>query len=112
MLSQNQSIESLKLGNNKLKDKSCEYIYEGLKDNSRLTQLHLEGNSFGNEGARFIAMLLLSTKTELTHLYLDNNLVEDEGAEFLATSLRANKVLQYLYLNNNRINYKGLYKLG
>jgi Ran GTPase-activating protein (RanGAP) involved in mRNA processing and transport len=78
----------LKLGNNKLKDKSCEHIYEGLKDNHQLTHLHLEGNQFGTEGARFIAILLLSKKTELTHLYLDNNLIEDEGAEFLATSLK------------------------
>ncbi len=112
MLSQNHTIESLKLGNNKLKDKSCESLYEGLKTNEKITQLHLEGNKLGNDGARYIAMLLMSNKTELTHLYLNNNLIEDEGAEFIATALKSNRTLQYLYLNNNSINYHGLHKLA
>jgi hypothetical protein len=42
---------------------------------------------------------------------VDKNLIEDEGAEFFATALRINKSLEYLYLNNNNLNYPGLHKL-
>ena len=40
----NKSIAVLKLSFNKIKDKGCEYLYEGLKDNKALTTLHLDNN--------------------------------------------------------------------
>ena len=103
-LRSNQSVLSLKLGFNKLKDKACEYMYEGLKENSTLSQLHLENNQITNDGARFLAMSLLANKySALTHIYLDHNLIDDEGADHLSTALRNNRSLQYIYMNNNKI---------
>lgn len=44
MLSINKKIEFLKLSFNKIKDKGCEYLYEGLKANKVLTVLCVDNN--------------------------------------------------------------------
>ena len=40
----NKTLDTLKLSFNKIKDKGCEYLYEGLKDNKSLTTLYLDNN--------------------------------------------------------------------
>lgn len=40
----NKTLDTLKLSFNKIKDKGCEYLYEGLKDNKTLTTLYLDNN--------------------------------------------------------------------
>lgn len=65
----------------------------------------------GNEGARFLGMLLLQN-TDLTHLYLEGNPIDDEGCEHLAVGLKNNRSLEYLYLNNSQITGIGAMKFA
>jgi len=51
-------LESLRLSFNRIKDKGCEYLFEGLKDNRTLNTLYIDNNLISNEGSRFIARLI------------------------------------------------------
>lgn len=53
------SVSILKLGGNKLKENSCQSLYQALKDNRCMSELHLDENMIGGQGARYLGMLLL-----------------------------------------------------
>lgn len=55
-----------------MKDKACEYLLEGLHNNTTLTQLQLDNNHITCEGVAYLAKLLTKNQT-ITHLYLEHN---------------------------------------
>ena len=40
----NKTLETLRLSFNKIKNKGCEYLLEGLKDNKTLNTLYIDNN--------------------------------------------------------------------
>jgi len=72
-----------------------------------LQTLSLSNNKIGREGCITISNLLQKEGSKLTRLSLDSTGMENEGAEILSSSLRNNKKLQILELNQNDINERG-----
>ncbi|KAF9960013.1 hypothetical protein BGZ72_008212 [Mortierella alpina] len=86
-------------------------LYNSLKTNSTLTDLHLVGNSIGDSGAQALAAAL-KTNTTLTILNLVGNSIMDDGARALSKALKINSTLTTLDLRDNLIGYDGLLALS
>lgn len=86
------SISSLKLGFNKLKDKSMEYLFEALRDNRCLRELNLENNMLSSDSAQYLGLLIAENK-DITHIYLEGNQIDDEACEKIAMGIRCNSTL-------------------
>ncbi len=94
----------LQLGDCGIEDLSCldEYSIPNL------TQLTLESNAIGNEGAMCIANNLLGSSSQLGMLFLKHCGIGDEGAKALSAALCANTSLQRLDLLTNKISIDGM----
>ena len=75
-------------------------LAEALKTNTTLTDIILDNNKIGDEGAKAIAEAL-KTNTTLINLKLSTNIIGDEGANALAEALKTNTTTK-LNLDNNR----------
>ena len=68
-LSVNQTLQHLDLSNNYIKEKECEIIGEGLKDNHHIFGLHMQGNDCTVDAKGYIKPIAYLNKTEQAHLY-------------------------------------------
>jgi len=100
------SITSLSLYNNNIRDAGARDLAEVLKLNASLTSLDLVYNQIGDDGARDIAEAL-KLNASLTYLDLHNNNIGDAGARDIAEALKLNASLTYLDLHNNNIGEAG-----
>jgi len=89
---------------------NCPYITDiSALDNTlpNLQKLNLSCYNIGREGIRTISSLLQKEGSNLTHLFLQDVGIDDEGAEMIASSLKHNKKLEELNLENNNIERNG-----
>lgn len=106
-LPENKSLLTLDLSRKGLTDHHAKLIADTIKVNKKLRRLELEGNSFGPEACKYFAEALKYNKT-LKYLDLENNKLTNQGEDCsgiiaLFRSLRNNKSLISLNLNNNYI---------
>ena len=71
-----------------------------------VTEINLNSEEIGDEGAKAIALVLM-VNTSLSTLYLYGNKIGDEGAKDIALALMVNTSLSDLYLNGNQIGNEG-----
>ena len=71
----------------------------------------MSDNNIGDEGAKYIADMLVVNKT-LQKIYLSNNNISDKGADSIAASLVINKSIRSIWLRNNKIGDQGAEKLA
>jgi Ran GTPase-activating protein (RanGAP) involved in mRNA processing and transport len=133
-LRSNQSVSTLNLRGNDLRDEGCDAISDILRNNvlecliiadnrlarvrrlarelqySRLRHLDLGNNSIGEDGAELLAGALLAHPT-LLHLDLSHNVVGSRGGEAFARALRGNSTLTTLLLRGNNIQNIGGFAL-
>lgn len=65
----NQFLKHLDLSHNYIKEKECEVIGEGLKDNHHILGLHMQGNDCTVDAKGYIVPLEYVNKTEQAHLH-------------------------------------------
>mmetsp|Transcript_27795 Transcript_27795/g.57628 ORF Transcript_27795/g.57628 Transcript_27795/m.57628 type:complete len:432 (+) Transcript_27795:27-1322(+) len=98
------NLAHLRLGDCGIEDVSC------LDDCDipNLTQLTLESNAIGNEGAMCVANNLLGSSSKLNRLCLKSCGIGDEGAQALSARLSTNTSLKHLDLLANKISIDGM----
>ena len=109
-LAENQNIEELHLGWNRLRAKACGHFLKPLISNSRIIILDLSWNGAGLLAAKAIFELLRKNNT-LEKLYLDNNQFNTECATYIGKGLAKNETLKILTLNGNPLESSGCYAL-
>jgi Ran GTPase-activating protein (RanGAP) involved in mRNA processing and transport len=134
-LSTNRSITSLDLSHNRIGDKGCGWLCDGLLINTMLKHLDMSYNEFGDAGVVYISDLLMSnislvtvnlsknkigkegvhaisramlSNTTLLNLNLSYSIVDKEAAEYLAKGLKGNKSLTNLSLDYCSIDSAGM----
>jgi len=98
-------VETLDLSWNKLKHKGALALAEGMQENKVLRFLNISWNSIGEEAGKMFGRVIAEDKI-LEHLDLGNCMLETPSITVIAQGLEANKALNKLILDNNRI---GLY---
>ena len=78
-------------------DKGAAALAEALKENQSLQELRLRDNKISDEGAKALAKEL-KVNTALQKLYLESNNISDKGAKALAEALKVNTALRKLRL--------------
>ncbi|GMH37109.1 hypothetical protein BSKO_04982 [Bryopsis sp. KO-2023] len=99
----NQSIVTLRLGDNGLNDAAVGLILRALAINTRIQEVDLSMNQMGLAGANSIAELLLSKDSNLTSLNLSHNKLPDKGGAAIVDALYSNTTLTELNLSNNKL---------
>eukprot|EP00029_Vermamoeba_vermiformis_P005289 TRINITY_DN1793_c0_g1_i4.p1 TRINITY_DN1793_c0_g1~~TRINITY_DN1793_c0_g1_i4.p1 ORF type:complete len:603 (-),score=117.67 TRINITY_DN1793_c0_g1_i4:86-1840(-) len=100
------SITQLNLEGNKIGAEGARYLAAALEKNSSITQLSLARNNMGDKGAQYLAAAL-EKNSSITDLDLRNNNIGDEGAQYLATVLEKNSSITDLDLRSNKIGAEG-----
>ena len=99
----NRSLLHLSLNANALDAKCVGALAEGLMSNSTLKKLSLEYCKLGPDCGPMLGGILASAKTGLSKMKLKGNHLRCDGLQFLALSLRRNKALTELDLEDNEI---------
>ncbi|XP_048381264.2 NACHT, LRR and PYD domains-containing protein 3-like isoform X2 [Stegostoma tigrinum] len=95
------TIQSLRLGNNKLTALCTLPLTQVLSANRSLTQLSLSYNRLSTVGLRRLCTALRAPACQIQKLELDDNGLQDSCAKELASALSRNQKLKALYLNRN-----------
>ncbi|CAF4658986.1 unnamed protein product, partial [Rotaria sp. Silwood2] len=77
-------------------------------NNNTLETLYLGNNHMSDDGVSFLANILSDNNYTLKTLVLQNNRITDRGARYLAQMLKVNKTLIWLYLGQNEISDEGI----
>ena len=93
----NDSLRSLRIGDNGLGDAACRSAGAALATNRALDTLDLSANRIGPQGAAALGAALRSNAT-LLDLSLSGNPLGDEGARLLGDGVRGNATLRALAL--------------
>lgn len=109
-LKTNKSVTLLDLANNLLGPLGAKYISEGLKDNETLKKLDISYNGICSEGAKYVSEVL--SKTKLSSLNISGNYLKDISIDALCENLSINRILSYLFLENNDLTKKSFKKLS
>jgi Ran GTPase-activating protein (RanGAP) involved in mRNA processing and transport len=91
---------------NNIGDDGAKAIAEALKVNTVVTTLYLHNNSIGDEGAKAIAEAL-KVNAVLTELWLQGSNICEDGAKAIAEALKVNAVVTTLVLYDNKIGPEG-----
>ncbi|KAG5508223.1 hypothetical protein JKF63_05479 [Porcisia hertigi] len=98
------SLESLRLPLNRLADRHVQLISAGLMNSTGLRVLDFSQNSLTDAAiVEAVSLLLCRPDFPLEELYLADNQLADAAAAALAETLRYNKTLRILHLQQNRI---------
>ncbi|CAM2702981.1 unnamed protein product [Rotaria socialis] len=100
------TLTELSLEKNRIGQQGAQYIADALRMNQTLTTLCLDTNQIGQRGAEHIADALKTNRT-LTTLYLGENQIGQYGARHIAEALKTNRTLTTLGLEQNQIGQKG-----
>jgi Ran GTPase-activating protein (RanGAP) involved in mRNA processing and transport len=113
-LLENNTLKVLDLNANEIAPKGCEAIAKYLKsENCSLESLHIANNKCSNFGAKHIAQALAVNKS-LIHLDMTYNSIEDFGLTFFAQSLFLNSTIMSFKIFGNHFGQECLelfYKL-
>jgi len=102
----NTSLTSLNVVGNSFYDEGAKYVMEGLKGNSSLTSLNVAGNCIGVEGSQYI-MEGLKGNSSLISLNVVGNSIGVEGSKYIMEGLKGNSSLTSLDVGYSRIGDKG-----
>ena len=97
-------LRELHLDDNKIQNMGG---ISALQNHTNLQSLYLKGNDIGRDACIQIGTLLQKEGSSLSHLYLGDNNIDDEGAEILAASLKHNKTLKRISLDENSLSKRG-----
>ena len=112
MLKTNRSLLVLNLAKNpEIGNQGAMCLAEGLKMNSTLKTLNLNGCGITSEGTKYMAHALTVNKT-LQNFYIERNEITDEGVVCLAKALKTNVGLTYLNLAECGMTDESLNVLG
>jgi len=87
MLYHNNSIVSIDLSSNDIKDSGVERLVYNLSKNNHLQHLNLWGNKITADGASHLRRLIASDHPTLTSIELSGNDLKDEGVYVILSSL-------------------------
>ncbi|XP_072133414.1 uncharacterized protein [Mobula birostris] len=136
-LSTNRSLKELSLNDNKLGDSGVKLLSAALRDsecniqklclwnvgltdsgagdlnaalggNPSLTVLNLNNNKLEDSGVKLVSAALKKSRCKLQELQLRNVGLTDSGAKDLASTLRTNRSLMELNLNDNKLGDSGV----
>ncbi|KAL0238597.1 hypothetical protein GEMRC1_013070 [Eukaryota sp. GEM-RC1] len=107
----NGSVTELDLQENSIGNEGAIALAEALKVNSTVTQINLVVNSIGTEGAIALADALKVNST-VTRIDLGSNSIGTEGAIALAEALKVNSTVTRIDLGENSIGTKGAIALA
>ncbi|XP_072133528.1 uncharacterized protein [Mobula birostris] len=136
-LSTNRSLKELSLNDNKLGDSGVKLLSAALRDsecniqklclwnvgltdsgagdlnaalggNPSLTVLNLNNNKLEDSGVKLVSAALKKSRCKLQELRLRNVGLTDSGAKDLASTLRTNRSLMELNLNDNKLGDSGV----
>ncbi|XP_048103435.1 NACHT, LRR and PYD domains-containing protein 12-like [Alosa alosa] len=100
--SPNCKLQTLRLAECRLSDKSCGVVAAVLQSPNSLTELDLSHNDLGDSGVQLLSKGLSSPNCKLQTLRLSKCGVSDEGYVCLALALMINpSCVKELYVNNN-----------
>ena len=106
-LIQNRTVRKLILiQNNITYDESGKALQDALIENITLTELVINFNNFGIDGAKAIGNVL-KQNSKLTTLYIGSNNIGNEGAIALAEAFKINRTLTSTILSQNNIGNDG-----
>ena len=109
-LKTNKTLTTLNLQQNDIGDEGVFALAEALKTNNTLTTLNLQQNDIGNEGVNRLVHVLFRRENE-SLIDIDfkyNNKITADVFENLKDTIRMNRTLQKLELNNGRGFYYSL----
>ncbi|XP_076137455.1 NACHT, LRR and PYD domains-containing protein 3-like isoform X2 [Alosa pseudoharengus] len=102
-------LQTLRLADCKLTDKSCEIVASVLQSPNSLQQLDLSDNDLGDSGVQLLSKGLSSSNCKIHTLRLSDCLISEKGCRFLAAALTSNSChLQQLDLSYNYPGESGL----
>ncbi|XP_048104153.1 NACHT, LRR and PYD domains-containing protein 3-like [Alosa alosa] len=107
--SSNCILQTLRLADCKLAEKSCEIVASILQLPNSLLQLDLSGNELGDSGVQLLSKGLSSSNCKIHTLRLSDCLILEKGCGFLASALRSNPFhLKEMDLSYNHPGESGL----
>ena len=89
LLYHNNSIVSIDLSDNEIKDSGVESIVYHLNKNNKLQHINLKGNEITAVGANHLRRLIVTDHPTLTSIELSHNPLKDEGVHVILSSLTA-----------------------
>jgi Ran GTPase-activating protein (RanGAP) involved in mRNA processing and transport len=105
------SLTQLNLQQNNIGEEGAHRIVGALEKNTSLKELNLQQNKIGRFGAYYIAKAL-EENTSLTQLNLQQNNIGDDDALHIAFTLEKNTSLTKLNLQQNKIGDYGAYHIA
>ncbi|XP_041960837.1 protein NLRC5-like isoform X13 [Alosa sapidissima] len=107
--SSNCILQTLRLADCKLAEKSCEIVASILQLPNSLLQLDLSDNELGDSGVQLLSKGLSSSNCKIHTLRLSDCLILEKGCGFLASALRSNPFhLKEMDLSYNHPGESGL----
>ncbi|CAM4828414.1 unnamed protein product [Rotaria magnacalcarata] len=94
------------LTNNNITPEGLPILANALHHNRKLEKLDLSYNTISDIGVSFIAHSI--NNSTVTILVLNRNCITDEGARYLAEMLKTSRILVYLGLHSNLIGEQGV----
>lgn len=111
LLSVNNSIESLVLGDSRIGDENMQFIIDGLVSNQGITDLDLSNNALTGNSAKKLKALFDKNKN-LQNCNLRVNRIDDSGAKLIAEGLASNKSLLSLDMTHNQFGAEGIISIA
>lgn len=102
-----RSLSELELNDNCLGDEGAFIVKEILLEHPAIVAVGLAGNQISDAGAKAIS----SVFEELTHVDIGNNEISDHGIISVAIALPSNRTLRCLNLSRNKLSNAGIEKL-
>ena len=73
----NDFVTGLDLSNNQIDDDIATYLYDALKDNTKLTFLNLSNNKITEKGAKKLSQIFKNTENKIGYLNLEGNILNN-----------------------------------
>ncbi|XP_062394426.1 NACHT, LRR and PYD domains-containing protein 12-like isoform X1 [Sardina pilchardus] len=105
-------LQTLRLADCKLTDKSCELVASVLQSPNSLIELDLSDNELGDSGVQLLSKGLSSPHCKLQTLRLAGNKLTDKSCELVASVLKSPNTLTELDLSNKDLGDSGVQLLS
>ncbi len=109
---QKKQCHWLSLQNNQITSYGLSILANGLEKNQSLQSLYLSQNFVKDLGVECLTKILVKRYSNLTFLSLNYNRITDRGAQYLANMLKSNDILTDLWLSYNEIGNAGVQSLA
>jgi Ran GTPase-activating protein (RanGAP) involved in mRNA processing and transport len=104
----NKQCKVLSLQSNKITSIGISILAEALSNNNTLETLYLGNNYISDDGVYSLVNILSTHNNTLKTLVLQKNRITDKGVRYLARMLEVNQTLSWLYLGENEISDEGV----